>query len=282
MQEFQAMFSTTAISSKDWGVDVQKSIEFKISQSVFNVPFDCEEDNCVVRLTGVDDFDKFAGDEGLVSLYFFGSIGYKYNISDSSILYIESTTFEGGYGPFFSTNQRHVKLSKSVFHIQNHRSVTANLIDFQTNYYSEITLEGVLINMTSIDKEVQQVNVMSIGFTVTQKFLDTNILCPLRMNALETLPLKHNELHIYHCETTCTSNMYTYQSGSIIFHNYEHKSRISKNSRTGYSTTNPICNKCPVGAKCSGNIKALPNYWGYRNRDEVIMIRCSPWLLLSR
>ena len=36
----------------------------------------------------------------------------------------------------------------------------------------------------------------------------------------------------------------------------------------------PLCNQCPVGAKCNGNIKALPNYWGYRNKDDVVMIRC--------
>ena len=37
---------------------------------------------------------------------------------------------------------------------------------------------------------------------------------------------------------------------------------------------NPHCYQCPVGAKCSGNIKALPNYWGFRAKDELFMIRC--------
>ena len=36
----------------------------------------------------------------------------------------------------------------------------------------------------------------------------------------------------------------------------------------------PLCSQCPVGAKCNGSIKALPNYWGYRTNDDVVMIRC--------
>ena len=33
---------------------------------------------------------------------------------------------------------------------------------------------------------------------------------------------------------------------------------------------------CPLGANCTGSIKALANYWGYRNLkdDFVTMIRC--------
>ena len=37
---------------------------------------------------------------------------------------------------------------------------------------------------------------------------------------------------------------------------------------------NPLCIQCPVGAKCNGSIRALPNYWGYRTKDNVTMIRC--------
>ena len=36
------------------------------------------------------------------------------------------------------------------------------------------------------------------------------------------------------------------------------------------------CKVCPLGANCTGSIKALPKYWGYKNSldDSVTMIRC--------
>ena len=126
------------------------------------------------------------------------------------------------------------------------------------------------MNVTSIDREMQQINIMSI----VTKFLElqnTQIICPLGMAAVETLPLNRYEPRIYRCEATCTSDMYTFQSGNMTID----KGHYSLGSFVS-NLNSPLCNRCPVGAKCSGNIKALPNYWGHRNKDDVQMIRCAP------
>ena len=61
--------------------------------------------------------------------------------------------------------------------------------------------------------------------------------------------------------------MYTYHSGNIIL---DGKYIDSFPRSLSSNLENPHCNHCPVGAKCSGNIKALPN------KDNVVMIRCPP------
>ena len=104
---------------------------------------------------------------------------------------------------------------------------------------------------------------------------NTQIICPLGMDAVETLPIKQLEPRVYQCEAACTSDMYTFQSGNMtldghydsFYADYDLKSFVS-------NLDNPLCNQCPVGAKCSGDIKALPNYWGYKDKDTVVMIRC--------
>ena len=43
-----------------------------------------------------------------------------------------------------------------------------------------------------------------------------------------------------------------------------------------YSISEVQCKVCPIGANCTGSIKALTHYWGYKDpqNDSVTMIRC--------
>ena len=125
---------------------------------------------------------------------------------------------------------------------------------------------------------MQQANIMSISPSRI-KFLNTQILCPFRMTAVEKLPSKRFELRTYHCVASCTSDMYTFPSGNMTLHgdiNYGIKRYDDFDNRKSLVSNlmNPHCHQCPVGAKCSGYIKALPNYWGHRNDNDVVMIRC--------
>ena len=248
--------------TKALGVDIQKFLDFKILQSTFNVPYDCDGTECYVHLTGVDGYNLMS-DRELSEIFFNRSIVYYFH----SIVDIESTSFQGGHSPFFTVRQAELTLSKTVFHIQTHRTRPENLIDIQ-DYF---TLKDVLINFTSTNRDLQQVNIMSI-VTKSIEYENTQIICPLGMAAVETLPITESEPLVYRCQAVCTSNMYTFQSGNMTLDgHYEYygslKSVVS-------NLNNPLCNRCPVGAKCSGDIKALPNYWGYRNKDTVVMIRC--------
>ena len=247
--------------------DIQRFLDFNILGSSIIVPYDCEGRECDVRLTGIDN-DNLMSDGTLSNMVFNQSKEY-------SLVDIESSTFQGGYGPFFTIDQADMKFSKTVFHIRSHRTRVEILIDFKSvsvHSIFEFITEDVLINLTSTDRELQQVNIMSI-VTRNMHILKTQILCPLGMDAVETVPLNSNEPHVYHCEAACTSDMYTFQSGNMTLHGYY---ALWSSTSLLNTLVNPHCNQCPVGAKCSGNIKPLPNYWGYRNMDEVAMIRCPP------
>ena len=251
-------------------VDVQRFIDFDILRSTIIVPNDCDSTKCDVHLTRVGPGNLMS--DSKLSKIFFNRID-KY--LHYSCVYIESSSFQGGWGLFFTVRQAGLKFSKTALHIQSHRTYPKNLIDFKRGSKLDyLVLEDVLINMTSIDRGVQQVNIMSlvIGF---YSLLSQNIkiLCPLEMAAVETVSISKSEPHVYHCEAACTPDMYTFQSGNMtldVHVGYYDASRKSSVS----NLNNPLCNRCPVGAKCSGDIKALPNYWGYRNKDEVVMIRC--------
>ena len=137
---------------------------------------------------------------------------------------------------------------------------------------SPLSLRDVLINLTSVDTELQQVSIMSIvAFSVD--FQNTQILRPLGMDAVHLVPLNPFEPNTVQCETACTSDMYTFQSGKVNL-NVHYAIGYTKNIIHVSNHVKPLCSKCPVGAKCSGNIKALPNYWDYRTKDTVAMVRC--------
>ena len=242
--------------------NIHRVFDFKIIQSTINVPHDCYGTECDVRLTGVGR-QNLMSDRKISEIFF--------NRLDGifvSLVVIESSNFQGGQGPFFTIHQAELTLSKTVFHIQTHRTHPEHLIDFQ----DYLLLKDVLINITSIDRDVQQVNIMShVASTIRTQ--NTQILCPLGMAAKETLPIRSDEPHVYHCEAACTSDMYTFQSGNMTLDGDYHSYDASRKSVVS-NLNKPLCNRCPVGAKCNGSIKALPNYWGYRKKDDVIMIRC--------
>ena len=105
---------------------------------------------------------------------------------------------------------------------------------------------------------------------------NTQIMCP---NSLAVLGNEHRVsdmmiLHHYVCQMSCASDEYTYQGGSILFNqiaNILGHHLVDETSREN----KPVCSSCPIGANCSNHIKALPNYWGYKDKfDEVSMIRC--------
>ena len=242
---------------------IQRFIYFKISDSTINMPYDCQSEDCNVHLTGLDDYDETL----LIEAFFEQNFG---------LVEIENSTFQGGYGPFLSVNQAYLKLSKTVFHIQCYRTRPEHLIHLQTKsiiiFTNPLSLGDVLINLTSVNRELQQVNIMSIvAFSVD--FQNTQILCPLGMDAVQSAPLNPFEPNTVQCEAACTSDMYTFQSGNVNF-NGHYAIGYTKSITHVSNHVKPLCSKCPVGAKCSGTIKALPNYWGYRTKDTVAMVRC--------
>ena len=240
--------------------DFQNFLDFTILQSFINVPHDCTGTDCAIHLTGMN-YDNLMRNRKLSQIFF-----NRIDAFFSSRVAIESSSFQGGQGPFFTVHQASLRFSKTVFHIQSHRTHPENLIDFKGRH---LVLNDVFLKLTSTDSHLQQINIM-LFVTSGLNIQNTQIMCPLRMDAVETVPINKFEPYVYQCKAACTSDMYTFQSGNMTFH------EMSTTDRKSLVTNldNPLCNQCPVGAQCSGSIRALPNYWGYRKKDDVVMIRC--------
>ena len=251
---------------KALAVDIQRVVDFKILRSAIIVPHDCEGTECDVHLTGVDPGNLIS--DGELSKIFFNRYQF------SSYVDIESSSFQGGHSPFFIVHRASLRFNKTVFHIQSHRIHHEYLIDFQGKFQSnQLDLKDVLINLTTTDKDLLQVNIMSIA-TKSVECQNTQIICPFGMDAVETVPFSWKEPCVYHCEAACTSDTYTFQSGNMtLVGGYQYWTGSALKSFVS-NCNKPLCNQCPVGVKCSGNITALPNYWGYRAKDELFMIRC--------
>ena len=119
-------------------------------------------------------------------------------------------------------------------------------------------------------------NHIPVIVTKSAFFLDlikTHILCPKTYRAAAVSQKDVYLSFIVSCKEACKIDEYTYDGGSMIINGSfnAHKKTTSLAS----NITEPSCNACPVGGKCDGNIKSLPNYWGYKNdSDHVVMIRC--------
>ena len=200
-------------------VEIQRFADFKILQSVINVPNDCDGTEGYVRLTGVDD-DNLMSDRKLSNIFLNRTRKHYFQ----SFVDIESTSFQVGHGPFFIVHQAHLRFNKIVFHIQSHRTRHEYLIDFQGIFQSK----DVLINLISTDKDLLQVNIMS-AVAHSMYIQNTQIICPFGMDALEIVPISSSESHVFHCQAVCTSDMYTFQSGNMILDlNYYYYYRDNK------------------------------------------------------
>ncbi len=119
-----------------------------------------------------------------------------------------------------------------------------------------------------------QTSIVSIMDTRTDniEFEGINLLCPTSYSVhFSHVPYMTDK---YSCQKQCMKDEYTFQAGHMVFlhaiFNYWNNS-VSLVSQH----TNPNCSACPVGAQCDKHIQALPNYWGYKDHNDLVhMVRC--------
>ena len=87
------------------------------------MPYDCQCQACLLHLKVVDS-SYLMSDRKLLKIVF-NQIDEKNLLS---LVDIESSTFKGGYGPFFTVDQASLRLSRTIFNIQSHRHRAENLI----------------------------------------------------------------------------------------------------------------------------------------------------------
>ena len=115
--------------SKALGVDIQRFVDFKILGSSINVPYDCQVTDCTVHLKEVDN-DNLVSNRKLSEI-FFNQIN-KYSFKSS--LFIYSSTFQGGCGPFFTITDTVLEFIENTSHIQRHKTCPEKFIDLQHKY----------------------------------------------------------------------------------------------------------------------------------------------------
>ena len=130
-----------------------------------------------------------------------------------------------------------------------------------------VKLINVTINVTSLPSASSVTMVSSTEFYLE----NFEIFCPQGL-AVANVSTESEEQ--FSCEKQCATDAYTFQVGSAVINGnklYKNSSYNIKNNRSEVH-----CKICPLGANCKGPIKALPNYWGYKDSkdDSVTMIRC--------
>ena len=130
-----------------------------------------------------------------------------------------------------------------------------------------VKLINVTINATSMPSASSVTMVSS-----TQIYLENfEIFCP---QGLAVVNISSELEEQFSCEKQCPTDAYTFQAGSAIINGS--KDYWNSPYNITYSRSEVHCKMCPLGANCTGPIKALPNYWGYKDSkdDSVTMIRC--------
>ena len=130
-----------------------------------------------------------------------------------------------------------------------------------------VKLINVTINATSMPSASSVAMVSS-----AQLYLENfEISCPQGL-AVVNVSSKLEEQ--FSCEKQCPTDAYTFQAGSAVING--NKDWLNSPYNITYSSSKVHCKVCQLGANCTGPIKALPNYWGYKDTkdDSVTMIRC--------
>ena len=128
-------------------------------------------------------------------------------------------------------------------------------------------LTNVVINATSVPSS-SPISVVLTSFFNVKNF---QIFCPQGLTVVNVSTTVEQQLY---CEKQCSTDVYTFQTGTAVINGNKHY--INSPYNITYNKSNVHCKVCPLGANCTGSIKALPIYWGYKDSKDgsVTMIRC--------
>ena len=185
----------------------------------------------------------------------------------SSRLLIENVTLSGkiytAASVVYSTNLV-LEMTNCTF-IMNQVS-EGGLLDYSSSYiHYYIKMMHVTANVASLQKAT---NIFSIARPKeSEEIDDVLILCPQSLHPVE---IRKYKTSIYQCAYSCSKDFYTLDAGSMTINKNHSLENSSVEKPKGH------CFPCPVGAYCENQIKALPNYWGYRikSTNDITMIRC--------
>ena len=185
------------------------------------------------------------------------------------ILIINGSQFVGSTadisGGSVSCVDASLKVSNTVFQMTANSKPPAvgGFVYHETQYMGgSFLVENVTLNTSNYMGPAQLVLLSGQGNIKSLSLFCSQSLQPKLMVKFHTISIS--------CEISCPE-AYTFQVGNTTFN-----MKMSEyNKNTTILERKTVCFPCPVGAVCNGTVRALPNYWGYRNQiDEVTMIRC--------
>ena len=188
-------------------------------------------------------------------------------------LYIRNSEFVGSLGGVIKCEDMHLELVNCRFSLKENRLISP---EGGFIYHDYIEGEFSATNVTFDASLVQSNMLVSIMELRCNNVLlrNTHILCPKSLGvSAKKRELSFMYLHHYVCQKSCTSSEYTYQAGSMFLSSFINKYHSLSANDT--KENKPVCSSCPIGANCNNHIKALPNYWGYKDKSDIVsMIRC--------
>ena len=190
-----------------------------------------------------------------------------------SIVSIENTVFTGTLNKqtnsVIKTKEVHFIMRNVNFDIYQKGVNRKRWYISYTSDWAEmlVKLINVNINATSMPSASPVAMVSSARFYLE----NFEIFCP---QGLAVVNVSSNQEEQFSCEKQCPTDTYTFQAGSAVINGNKHYQNSPYNIK--YNRSEVHCKVCPPGANCTGPIKALPNYWGYKESkdDSVTMIRC--------
>ena len=262
--------------TKQFHLNVQRVMYFSLIDSTLNFTNDLKYYGWCWKIRG-DGYDFY-----ILYLQFRFEIWYFFN-SSGPVVHIQNSHIQGNSELTLGLTEVHLIVSKSTFKILSDKIQGGYLIELISNrdYTGRDILENTIITFTTLYHGMTSIGVMSLSAGYW-RINNTQIVCPVGMKVVETETTSYFKKHLYYCQHNCDSNTYTFQTGSMVLHaqhvlsKWESSFIYKGKMKNGLlNLPEPICKLCPVGANCSSQIRALPNYWGLRNEeDDVTMARC--------
>ena len=188
---------------------------------------------------------------------------------ETETLKILNTNFEGKINTHASAvhcTNANLVLENCSFKMSNINKV-GGYIHYAVGYRIQFVR---VVNITLDARELSTETSIIDFLSGTAHFKNIEILCPASSAAMQTL---EEYVHQYFCKPHCPEDSYTFEAGSLKLVNGQSGRDGVLNGTT--DAIEPTCLPCPVGAKCGQQVKTLPNYWGFKEHNNVLkMIRC--------
>ena len=206
----------------------------------------------------------------------FGNVVSATIVSSKLISYCDACSPINIYGIFIVTYSLEYRFLNDITNVKSDYSIVSIMETiFKTNgsVPEKIATENtiiILIKSTFIIESSMSLKTMKF------KVANSLIQCPTGKMVRRTLGTHQV---FYKCSPTCDgSNKYSLQVGKLMVSEetvYNKPYFLLETFNLSLVSYPPSCFRCPLGAKCEGTIKALPDYWGYVTQQNFIsMIRC--------